>query len=420
MFNKDTSINNIPPINQDGFQIQDNEQKPRITPFALIRKLVFSSFIFILLLYVILSLSAPLLKIKIQEFLEEKFNINVKISGAGINLLTRSITLENLEINNPQEPDDEIFLKIKNVSIRPAILPFFEKKVVIARIAIDIPVLNLYTTEENNNNWDFIWANQKNAVKENKTFLPIKEFLIKDGKIKYSEKTNGKKTAEIEIDGLFLYLKSQKHPIQYIKDTPLYTNIKGRGYLPTLPKGTIKLEGNINFLEHLPSFLGKINMDNISLTYFNKFYPDNATIEVLNGSFSLETKTGCLQGRINAKPDVIVKNLKLKLTKNYSTSDIFKLPILLVIDFFDIYKEELKFSFNINGTLQDPQFHLEEILKQEISDMISESIMNTITTTPSIAEKLKSLGNNIVEAGKTTGKIITKPISAVINKTEQN
>lgn len=56
-------------------------------------------------------------------------------------------------------------------------------------------------------------------------------------------------------------------------------------------------------------------MDNISLTYFNKFYPDNTTIEVLNGSFSLETKTGCLQGRINAKPDVIVKNLKLKLTK---------------------------------------------------------------------------------------------------------
>jgi len=420
MFNKDTSINNIPPINQDGFQIQDNEQKPRITPFALIRKLVFSSFIFILLLYVILSLSAPLLKIKIQEFLEEKFNINVKISGAGINLLTRSITLENLEINNPREPDDEIFLKIKKASIRPAILPFFEKKVVIARIAIDIPVLNLYTTEENNNNWDFIWANQKNANKKNKTFFPIKEFLIKDGKIKYSKKTNGQKTAEIEIDGLFLYLKSQKHPIQYIKDTPLYTNIKGRGYLPTLPKGTIKLEGNINFLEHLPSFLGKINMDNISLTYFNKFYPDNATIEVLNGSFSLETKTGCLQGRINAKPDVIVKNLKLKLTKNYSTSDIFKLPILLVIDFFDIYKEELKFSFNINGTLQDPQFHLEEILKQEISDMISESIMNTITTTPSIAEKLKSLGNNIVEAGKTTGKIITKPISAVINKTEEN
>lgn len=57
--------------------------------------------------------------------------------------------------------------------------------------------------------------------------------------------------------------------------------------------------------------------------------------------------------------------------------------------------------------------------KQEISDMISESIMNTIKTTPSIADKLKSLGNNIVEAGKTTGKIITKPISAVINRTEE-
>jgi uncharacterized protein involved in outer membrane biogenesis len=414
MFNR-TPNNNIPPFPENGLQIQDQEPEPKITPFGLIRKLFLTALLFLLSLYLISSLSAPLLKITVQDYLEKQLNTNIKIGNIGINLLTRSLTLENLEIKNPKGFGDKMFLETESVSIRPALIPLFSKKLVISRIAIENPLLNLCTAGKNQNNWSFLFDNKKSEDNKNKFLLPVKEFLIKNGTIKYKQNIGTKEKAEIELDGIFIYIKSQKHPIEYIKDTPLNTSIKGRGYLPTKPKGTLSFEGNINTIEKQPSFLGKIHMNNISLTYFNKFYPDNATIEVLSGSFSLETKTGCLQGRINAKPDVIVKGLQLKLTSDYSTSDIFKLPLMLVIDFFDIYKEELKFSFNVSGTLKDPQFHLEEILKQEISTMISESIMNAITTTPSIAEKLKSLGNNIVEAGKSTGKIVTKPVDAFVD-----
>lgn len=86
------------------------------------------------------------------------------------------------------------------------------------------------------------------------------------------------------------------------------------------------------------------------------------------------------------QPDVTVENLRLKSISHYTTGNIFKLPSLLVIDFFDTYKEELKFKFKISGDLAKPTFEL-EIIKQKVSKMIGESIIRSIAESPRLINK---------------------------------
>jgi uncharacterized protein involved in outer membrane biogenesis len=406
---------------EDKHSTSEINSEPQISPFRLIKIVVFSFLFIIFFLYVISSISAPFLKNKIQNHLEKFLNTDISIGNLEINPIRRSIVIKKLEVKNPFVFGEKIFFKTQEVTIRPAILPLLKKNFIILRIAIDNPQVNLHQTKDNSKNWDFIWQNKKIGSKDKKHIIPTNEILIKNGKIQYIHETENNKKPHAEIDGFFVHVKNYSHPLEYIKDTPLSTKIKARGHIPSNPKGNISFEINSNILEEKPSFHGTVSMDNISLTYFNDFYADTSTVEVINGTFSLLADAECLEGRINSEPNVTVNNLQLKLTNNYSTADIFKLPVMLVIEFFDIYKEEIKFSFKVSGTLDDPEFHIEEILKQEITSMISESIVNKITSTPSLAnkltEKLKALGTTIIEIGKGTGKSVSqiqKPIEEFI------
>lgn len=363
-----------------------------------LKKSVFLLFTIILLVSIYLS---SLVKNKLHHYLEKASKASIgKIS---FNFFTGSIILEDFSIEN--------IFEAARIVVKPELRPLLHRQFVISKALLDKPVLILrkLTTGGTNNNFTF----------------PAKEFLIKDGTVIYIHEFSPGRTATAEINGIFIRLKNYSSPISYIQGIPLYTRIKGRGNLPTEPKGAIFLSGNLNLLEPQKSFTGDILLDNISLTYFNNFYPEGSQIKVVSGEFSLKTRVQCKRDELKAKPNTTIKGLRLKLTQDYATGDVFELPVVLVVDFFDIYREELKFTFEVTGTLSDPKFQLEEIVAEETRKVIGESIVRTIAKSPTlviklgdklvtIADRLKSFGLNLGKGAEKAFEQLGKPAKELI------
>lgn len=388
------------------------------------KKIILILFIILtlLLIYTFPNILVPFVKNKIHDYLEHTLNTIVTLESIGINLFTNSITLENLTIENSIQFGRGPLLQAHQILIKPRIFPLLKKKLIISKIIINSPTLTLYRLPTGETNWDFFW--QKGNRQSNNQIL-AEEFLIKDGIFQYTHEFNPQKIATAEFHGIFVYFKNYNSSISYIKDIPLSIRIKGRGYLPTEPKGIISFSGNANLIEKQISFLGNVDMNDISLVYFNNFYPEDSHIQVVKGKFSLLSQVQCLHDQLQAKPDVTIRDLQLKLTKDYTTGDVFELPVVLVVDFFDIYKEELKFTFSVSGTLTDPEFHLEKVIAEKVSEVIGESILRTIVKSPAIVErlgeklititdKLRKFGLDIGKGAGQAIKQLGKPVEELI------
>lgn len=367
------------------------------------KKIFLGLFITATLIYILPNIIVPIAKNRIQDYLVKLSRRKSNLGKFKLSLFTRSMVLEDLEI--------EGFLKIPRIVIKLELLPLLKKKIIISRISFDKPILILHRLATGKTNWDFLWQKKKGQRKNR--FL-IKELLIKDGIFRYIYELTPQRQAIAESCGVFIYLKNHLLPISYIQGIPLYTRIKGQCYIPTEPKGKILFYGNANLYENNISFLGNIFMENILLTYFSNFYPENSQIQIISGNFSLIAQIECIRNQLNIEPDVTVRNLQLKLTPEYTTGDIFELPVVLVVDFFDIYKEELRFKFQVSGSLRDPKFNLQKVITQKVSEVIGESIMRTITTSPMLIEelgnKLVSIADKLKDIGVDIGKIVGKTI----------
>lgn len=367
----------------------------------------------ITLIYTIPNILIPLAKDKIHDYLEKSLNTRIILDRVGINLFTFSIILNNLTIENPSQIYKGPLLQANQILIKPSILPLLKKKLFINRITIDKPCLAFHVLPTGETNWDFFW--QKGYAQSNNRIL-AEELLIKDGIFLYNQEFNPQKAATAEFHGIFIHLKNYNSSISYIEDIPLSTRIKGRGCLLTEPKGIVTFSGNANLTEKQISFLGNVEMNDISLVYFNNFYPEDSQIQVIKGDFSLISQVQCLHDQLQARPDVTVRNLQLKLAQDYASGDIFELPVVLVVDFFDIYKEELKFTFEVSGTLTDPEFHLEKVVAEKVSEVIGESIVRTIVTSPTIIDKLGERLLTITDKLKKFGLDIRKGTGKAIKK----
>lgn len=354
-------------------------------------------------IYVFPYILTPIIKNKIHIYLQKTLKTEITLGKVGLNIFTGSVILNDSAI----KPKQESLFEVKQAALKYDIPSLLKRRFIISKIVLNKPIFRLCKSVNNETNWDFLW--RKEEMKTEKTAsLPPNEILIKDGKFIYTQELKSKNTATAEFDGIFIYIKNYKSPISYIQDIPLYTRIKGRGCIPTGPSGVIAFSANANLIERQKSFQSNVSMDNISLTYFNNFYPEDSQIQVVSGNFSLLSHVQCIHEQLQAKPNATVKNLQLKLTKEYETGDTFQLPVLLVVDFFDLYKDELKVTFEVSGTLSDPEFQLEQVVAQNVSKVVGESIIRTIAKSPALlvqlGDKLIAVADRLKEFGIDIGK----------------
>ena len=163
------------------------------------------------------------------------------------------------------------------------------------------------------------------------------------------------------------------------------------GKIDSEEKGQVALGGTFNKVGESVDFDFKLGLKGLDLTYFSPYYSNTSFTILQEAKVDMDSSAACMQNKIDASQDVRIYDIKLSETTSASEDKLFGLPAATVINFFkDSKSGEVKFSFNIRGTLDDPKFDPGPLIRQVLSNALRKKI----------ASKLEKLPNEVVKIGE--------------------
>lgn len=196
-------------------------------------------------------------------------------------------------------------------------------------------------------------------------------------------------------------------------------NFRGAGHIAgefdSEEKGQIALDGTFNKIKEGVDFDFKLVLKDLDLTYFSPYYSNMSFTILQEAKVDMDSSAACMQSKINASQNVRIYDIKLDETTLASEDMLFGLPAVTVINFFkDSENDEIKFSFNIRGTLNDPEFDLGPLIKQVLSNALRKKIASKLKKLP---EEIVKIGEDAIREGLDVGKklkILDKDTEKVI------
>ncbi len=126
------------------------------------------------------------------SFLKEKLALDSSLKSVDFGFL-KGIEITEFEINNPPEFGEEKLLRVKQLILKPALLPLLRKRLVISSIIIAEPKINLKRNLNGNWNIDtFIapFSRKSEAADKSKQFgLQITKILIQEANIFFTDES---------------------------------------------------------------------------------------------------------------------------------------------------------------------------------------------------------------------------------------
>ncbi|MDO9460580.1 MAG: AsmA family protein [Alphaproteobacteria bacterium] len=120
----------------------------------------------------------------------------VRIDGAiGFSLLPRpSLSIENATLANSTGASEPVMLGLERLEVQLGILPLLSGKIQVANFRLTAPVLNLETSPDGTNNWNFL---SRTAAQPGIRFDHV---LIERGRVRYRNHVTGADVAAEETD----------------------------------------------------------------------------------------------------------------------------------------------------------------------------------------------------------------------------
>lgn len=155
-------------------------------------------------------------------------------------------------------------------------------------------------------------------------------------------------------------------------------NFKGaihfNGYFDPARKGRLKAGGTIAKRGNEIDFDLKSEIQDADLTYFSQYYANTSLTMLKEARVDIKSDAKCQKNELKTYHDVRIYGIKLNDITPAPQDTLFGLPAATVINFFNDYGGEVKFSFNIGGTLSDPKFEPGPAIKEVISKALGDRI----------------------------------------------
>lgn len=362
--------------------------------------------------------AAIFIKEKGLEGLSNIINTKAEVGDVKVNLFRGIVYFSNLKVKNPAGFSETWFVSIPSGFIDVSLESLLFKRIEIDRIFLREPKFNIEIKEDGISNTRMIF--KKSTSRENdpsqavparkqETYFRIRKIEIKKGVyqfVNYKVNAMGARIMFNEIDVDITNLTKPRKPGE------MPTLVKCEGLLPfSRSGGRIKLEGRGGFLTELIDFDAKLQATNIFLPAFMPFYANTSPILAVTGNFDLTAEGRCRENGLYSIQQVNLTDLEVAVNANAPSDNVvFGLPIQTVMQFFINSRGDLDFSFEITGTLSDPQFHLAEAFKKVLAQSIGNAIMKGVARIPNmVMERVKETGN-IEDAGKKVLQDVFKQI----------
>lgn len=369
-------------------------------------------FVFILLLAVIVSISGvcatiflkPFLKEKILDAAERSFGEGIELSGFDIGLLRGVIFLKGFKIIDSKligyyntVTADEIILDID--------LPFslLQRDLVFQKIYLKDFVFNLKNKKRTT---PLIKATSQALKGPEAEITPpktrrasaalyIDRLVIENSKFifaDYSVTPSPTVTKIINIDGS---IEDLSMPL--LGGGALRGTAHLRGRFGSGDEGLFKVDGSFAKSRDGIDFDFGLNLDSVNLIRFSPYYSKTSFTILKEAKLDLRSEAGCLKNRINASQNARIYDIELYDIKPEGEDTLFGLPIKTVIEFFKDLKGDIRFSFNIAGTIDDPKFDPGPVVQQVLSNAMRDKIITVLQELPREVVKMseKAINENL-------------------------
>lgn len=155
-----------------------------------------------------------------------------------------------------------------------------------------------------------------------------------------------------------------------------------KGYFDPARKGLLKANGIVAKRGDEVDFDLKSEISGADLTYFSQYYANTSFTILKEAEVDIVSDAKCRKNELETYHDARIYGIRLNdVTPTYQDT-LFGLPAATVVNFFNDYGGEVKFSFNIGGTLSDPRFEPSPVIKEVMSKALGDKIAARLRELP--------------------------------------
>lgn len=353
-------------------------------------------FVSILLLTVALSacvVSAqyflkPFFKEKILTKAEELLGEGIELSELDISLLRGIMAFKDFGIK------DSKIIKYYNTASAGRIvfdidLPrsFFQKSLIFDKIYLKDFVFSIKSIKRESAANASLGAHEDNAFQKSPqtsavslNSLAVKQLLIEDSKFIFQDYSVTPSPSIIEITRINGNMEDLRVPLQ--EGGLLRGAVYLKGELSPENEGFLEVDGIFAKNGDEIDFDLKAKIKNVNLIKFSPYYSNTSFSILKEARLDIDSKAGCLRNQINATQNARLYDIKLHDTELTDEDKLFGLPARTVINFFKDLKGDVRFSFNIGGTLDDPQFDFCPVVRGFLSNALRDKIISKFRDLP--------------------------------------
>jgi len=360
--------------------------------------------ILIILAFIAQLLAAPYVKGLIIKAAKESLGVDVTIGDCAVSVLKRNIILEDVAVLNPEKKDDYL-LKAKELNADFYLLPFLFNRYILDTVAIKDPEVILYLDKDGKMKLPQLKKKESGAKKNGE--LLFRKLAIGNGNLKFIDQHVSSPATITQFSAIDCEVVNSIS----LSDRTVITSVNGKGNIEG--QGKFSVDGNGRFLEKPMSFDGIIKIGNVSIPKFSPYYAENLSVKINKGNLFVDTKASCDKGALNVKSEVRIEDVDLEPIGDPSQTVLLELKTIDVINFLKDEKNTVKFSFEISGDLNKPDFkwgaEMARALRNSMLKAFTDGVMRLFNTPEKAGEAIGNmLGGKAGEAAKEIGKELEK------------
>lgn len=155
-------------------------------------------------------------------------------------------------------------------------------------------------------------------------------------------------------------------------------------------KGSFEIAGEYAFENKQHSFAGELYVSNLDLAYIYPVIKDTIPVKIESGYITVNAKPLCSENRLNTILHISITSLKIApLEKKQQLGGI---PVSMIQKFLESTGGTLRADLHIMGTLDKPDFNLNELLTQIIYQKMQKDLKTKINKKASrAADKISEI-----------------------------
>jgi hypothetical protein len=339
---------------------------------------------------VILSfVSGPLIKSKIIDYTKRELNINVAVKNVSLNLLGKSVSINGIDIKNPDGFSEKYIFSSDRADISFNILSIFLKKTLIVKAALINPKFYLEKNSQGNLNLKSILEDVKEKLsapgagestdkqKKEKMRFFADRFLIRGGTLSFMDSTITDVPNKIELKDIFVQLKVRSIIPEH---GAIPVSLEATAKLSSNIPGTIKVEGDGVISKDSQTFNLQSKANDIDIDYLRVMLGKSLRSSIEAGILDVKAP---IRYKDNAIDSIITLSVdKFKLKETDESPSLLGMSVVKLLESFKDDKGIIEFDLRMKGAVNNLRFSFGPISERKLVK----------ATVDIITDEIKSLG----------------------------